>query len=419
MTTSTANPGLPATAFGSVFQALGGLRNGRALVALLGSLVVGIVVSMMAGWLGVIGALFGALFMFVAVGTGVNAAGVILMDQARGSAPRSLGDALVYGLMCIPKLILLGLGLLAVAIAVFIVIALAFLVCKIPYLGPLLFVVAFPVSVIVAGATVFGLFVCLVLALPAIWEGLSVMRALSQTLAIARARLVDALLLLAALWFLSLLVGFIVFGIAGAGLMPTFGLAASILGGGSGGMGSMFGVMPGGAYGGMGGIGGGYMVGGMVGAGVIWALATTLIGLVWLLGLNIVYLRLTEGLDVSATEDALRRGFDDAKRRTAELGEAAKAKAAAASAAASAAARQRTSAPAPSDPPADLVGSGTVPPPASAPASPPTSEGPRETIDPSPRPTFTPPPLTVNCPSCSAACSVDDVYCGVCGQRLK
>ncbi len=416
MTPSAAPSGLPATAFGSVFQALGGLRNGRALVTLLGSLVVGIVVSMLAGRLGAIGALFGALVMFLAVGTGVNGAGVILMDQARGAPPRSLGDALVFGLMCIPKLILLGLGLLAVAIAVFIVIALVFLVCKIPYLGPLLFVVAFPVSVVLAGVTVFGLFVCLVLALPAIWEGLPVTRAIAQTLAIARTRLVDGLLLLAALWFLSLFVGFIVFGIAGAGMMPTVGLAASILGGPAG-IGPMFGMMPGAAYGGMSGTGGSYIVGGMIGAGVIWAVATTLIGLVWLLGLNIVYLRLTEGLDVGATEDALRRGFDDAKRRTAEFGELAKAKAAAASAAATAASRERSSSPTPPEQPAAPATAAGVPTPASPAAAP--SVPPREPIEPAPPPTFTPPPLTVNCPSCTAVCSVDDVYCGVCGQRLK
>ena len=336
--------------------------------------------------------------------------------------PRRLVDALVYGVMCIPKLILLGLGLVAVALAVFIVIALVFLVCKIPYLGPLLFVVAFPLSVVVAGITVFGLFVCLVLALPAIWEGLSVTRAIAQTLAIARARLVDALLLLAALWFLCLLVGFIVFGITGAGMMPTVGIAASILGG-PGGVGSMFGMMPGGmGMGGMGmgGMGGGYLIGGMIGAGVLWALATTLILLVWLLGLNVVYLRLTEGLDVGAAEDALRRGFDDAKRRTTELGEIAKEKAAAASAAATAAtaaARQRMSAPPPPAAPVAPADSPAVSPPAAATAAP--GAQPREAIRPPPAPTFTPPPSTLNCPSCAAVCSVDDVFCGVCGQRLK
>jgi len=30
-----------------------------------------------------------------------------------------------------------------------------------------------------------------------------------------------------------------------------------------------------------------------------------------------------------------------------------------------------------------------------------------------------PPAQSIHCPSCAAACSVDDVFCGVCGQRLR
>ena len=120
----------------------------------------------------------------VAIGTGVNAAGLLQMDHARGISPRSTADALVYGLMCIPKLIVLGLVFLAVEIAVFLVIAMLLFICKIPFLGPLLFVVVFPLSVVVAGVTIVGLFLCMVLSLPAIWQGASITRALAQTLAI-------------------------------------------------------------------------------------------------------------------------------------------------------------------------------------------------------------------------------------------
>ena len=114
-------PGLSAGALGSVLQAIGGLRNRQAALALLGCLFVGVLVAGLAGATGGFGALLGALVLFIAVGTGVNTAGVLLMDQARGAPPRALVDALVYGLMCIPKLILLGLVLLAIEIAVFIV----------------------------------------------------------------------------------------------------------------------------------------------------------------------------------------------------------------------------------------------------------------------------------------------------------
>ena len=437
--------GLPPLAFGSVLQAIGGLRNRRALLALLGCLIVGVIVAMLAGRLGGVGALLGALIMFIAAGTGINAAGVLLMDQARGTPLRGLVDALVYGLMCIPKLIVLGLALLLVAIAVFIVIAIVFLVCKIPVLGPILFVVAFPLAVVVAGMTLCGLFLCMLLALPAIWEGLTVMRAIAQTLTIARTRLVEALLLLAVVWFLCLFVGLVVFGILGSGLIPTLGMSASILGGGGlGGMESMFAMMQGyGGYGAFGGGGGGYAIAGAIGGGVLWALSSTLIWQVFLLGLNLVYLRMTEGLDSTAAEAALLRGLDDAKRRTAELGERAKA--------AANRAGQPGVPPAYTPPPAGPVAptnpttsTGPVAPlvpaagaapatyappaPTSAPdaptqayPAPPTYAPPPATshMPPPPAPTYVPPATAIACPNCSAACTTDDLFCGVCGQRLK
>ncbi len=389
MTTSDLpNPttGVSMGAFASVFQAVGGLRNRRALLALLGCLFGGVLVSALASRMGSLGVVLVPLIFLVAVGTGVNAAGVLLMDQARGVDSRGIVDALVYGLTCIPKLIVLGLALLLVEIAVFIVLALVFLICKIPFLGPLLYVVVFPISVVVVGLTLFGLFLCMVLALPAIWEGLTIMRAIAQTLAIARTRLIESLLLLASVGLLCMVVGFIVFSILGAGLVPTLGLSGSILGGGSGlgGFESLAGMVQG--YG-----GGGYAIAAMVGGGLLWALAATLIGQVYLLGLNIVYLRVTEGLDPSATEAALRRGLDDAKRRSAELGDRARA----------AAARQRNPSPQ----------AGTAPPAPAPQATAPTGVS-----------AFTPTApaaAAMACPNCSAACTTDDLFCGVCGQRLQ
>ena len=325
--------GLSPGAFASLFQAVDGLRNRRALVAMLGCMVVGVLVaglfSLMAARLGFFVAFLGGLFLFVAAATGINAAGVLLMDQARSVPPRPLVDALVYGLMCIPKFIALGLALLLVAIAVFIALAIVYLVCKIPVLGPLLFVAVFPLSVVIAGLTLCGLVLCMFLALPAIWEGDTIMRAIAQTLAIARSRLVETILLLAVVGLLAGVVGFIVFSVLFTGLMPTIGLSASVLGGD--GMYSMLGMMRHGStdFGGVDGSGGGaaaagYAVAAGIGAGLLWALAGSLVSLVYLLGLNLVYLRVTEGLDVGATEAAMKARLDDAKRQAADLGQKAR-----------------------------------------------------------------------------------------------
>ncbi len=451
--------GLSGQAFASLFQAVHGLRNRAAVIAMLGCTFVGVIVAAllmsMAGSLGFLAAVLAFVVWFVAIGTGVNAAGLLQMDHARGISPRSLTDALVYGLMCIPKLIVLGLALLAVEIAVFIVLALLLVICKIPFLGPLLFVVVFPLSVVVAGVTVTGLFICGVLSLPAIWQGAGITRALAQTMAIVKSRLVEAVLLLFFLGLLCFIVGMIVFGVLGAGLLPTMGLSMSIVGFGGLGMESMLAMSQGG--------GGGHAVAGAIGGLLLWAIAASLVGQVYLLGLSLVYLRVTEGLDLTASEASLRATFDDARRRTAELGEKARqaasrdaAPVAGAGTAATAAApwspfAPPTPAPAPvPEPPAsvpfpaearddvtamplprsakapdedpdislpfDEAPAAAAPPPNPAYASPPAWKAPPAAA---PLPPAAPLPAATTCPQCLSSISTDDVFCGVCGYRLK
>ena len=447
-------------AFASLFQAVHGLRNRAAVTAMLGCTFVGVIVAAllmsMAGALGFLAGLLAFIVWVVAIGTGVNAAGLLQMDNARGISPRSLPDALVYGLMCIPKLVVLGLALAAVEIAVFIGIALLLVICKIPFLGPLLFAVVFPLSVVVAGVTVVGLFICMVLSLPAIWQGAGITRALGQTLAIVKSRLVETVLLLLVLGLLCFVVGLIVFGVLGAGLLPTMGMSMAIVGFGGLGIESMM-AMPQGA--------GGHAIAGVIGLLLLWAIAASLVAQVYLRGLSLVYLRVTEGLDLSASEASLRATFDDAKRRTAELGEKARQAASretppAAAAAATAAAWSPSGAPA--APPAPVAESPSIAPaPATVPEptadhvttmpsprtgdphaedpdiSLPFDESPAAAPSPSPAPSYAsprawkapptptalpvakPPPVATTCPQCLSSISPDDLFCGVCGYRLK
>ena len=422
-----ARAGGSASALSSMFEAVGGLRNRRALVAMLGCLFVAVLLgglfSVLAPRMGFFMAGLGALVFLVAALTGVNAAGVLLMDQARGTPLRGLVDAIVYGLLCIPKFIVLAIALFLVALVVFIALALLFLVCKIPGVGPILFVVVFPLSVVVSGLTLCGLFLCMFLALPAIWEGSTITRAIAQALAIVRSRLVEALLLMIVLWFLSVMVALIVFSILGTGLMPSIGLSASILGGFGSGLQSLGGMMGGGGYGG-GGFGGGYGGGGYaiaagIGGGLLWALAASLVAQVYLLGLNLVYLRVTEGLDAGATEAAMRSRLDDARRRAADLGQKARdaaerareqaRHAASASSEAAAAASGAAAAAAPHEPvaakpsPAPGLGSASAAALGTSPAA------------------TTPPSASASqaCPQCHSAVSTSDAFCGVCGHKLK
>ena len=309
-------------AMAAVLEAVAGLRNGRALVALMGCLFIGVLVSGLAGRMGVAGAVIGALAFLLASATGANAAGVLQLDQARGTPLRSLTDALVYGLICIPKVLGLGLVLLAVEFALLVALALVFVVCKLPLVGPLLYLIAFPLAVVAAGVTLFGLFLCFLIALPAIWEGRSVMRAIAQAGAVARARPVETLLLLALLTLLCMAVGIFIGAILGAGLVPVVALSAALLGeGGLSGFESLLTIAQG--YGGA-----AYMVAALLGGGLLWALAVALIGQVYLRGVDIIYLRVTEGLDVDAAEAALANRLGDARRRAAALGDRARAAAA-------------------------------------------------------------------------------------------
>jgi len=467
-------PALSGHAFSGLLHAVTGLRNRRAVVAMLGCLFAGVIVAgllfAMVGSLGFLAGLLAAIVWIVAIGTGVNAAGLLQMDHARGVPLRSTTDALVYGLMCIPKLIVLALALFAVEVAVFIVIAIVFLICKIPFLGPVLFTVAFPLSVVVAGVTIVGLGICLVLSLPAIWQGASISRALAQTLAIVRGRLVEAVLLLVLVGFIAFAVGVIVFGVLAAGLMPTLGMSLSIVGFGGLGMESIAAMSSGG--------GAGHAIAGVIGGALLWAIAASLVGQVYLLGLSIVYLRVTEGLDLTSAEAALRATLDDAKRRTAEFGERARqatqrgesaavggaAGVAGAAAAAPANDSAGTSggttafaaAPAafaadasdpfrlhageqPTQPPlarssdADIAlpfdelpgvtepitapSDWTPLPPTAEPPAPSTPPGPASSAPPLPAAAPLPPATT--CPQCLSAVAPEDTFCGVCGYRLK
>ena len=234
---------------------------------------------------------------------------------------------------------------------------------------------------------------CLFLALPAIWEGSTITHAIAQALTIVRSRLVESMLLLTVVGFLAMLVGFFVFGVLITGLIPSTGMMSAILGGD--GFSSMLGMMRGfgadqdGGYGVGRGGGTGYAIAAGIGGGLLWALAVSLVSLVYLLGLNLVYLRVTEGLDVGATEALMKSSLDDAKRRAAELSQKAKdaAERAREQARQSAAAAQASATPA-----------AAAAPPATAPSA---------------------APAGIPCPKCLSPAAADDMFCGVCGYRLK
>ena len=373
---STVIGGLSPDALSSMFQAVAGLHNFRAAAAMLSGLLVGGLFFGVTSYLGQ-GIFVGTLLFLVFVFMGGGAATVLLMDQARGVPVRRFADAMVYGLICIPKIIALLIGFFLAALAVFIVLAIIFFLCKIPGLGPALFTIVFPLAVAVSGVAVAGLYLGLLMASVALYDGATVGRAMAQSFGIMRSRLVESLVLLSVVMLLSLVVAGIVFGVLFAGFLPTAALSASIIGVQD--FGSVMSVFGGGFRGGVGGAGSGHLIAGAIGTGVLWALALTLVNQVAILGIILVYLRVSEGLDASATESAMMQRFDEARRKAADMGQRAKEAAERAREQAQAAANARS---------AEAV------------------TAPRATM------------LALTCPECRNSITTDDAFCGVCGHKL-
>jgi hypothetical protein len=218
-----------------LLPALDALRNTRALVLMLGTLVMSAALLALARYasgsvhmlLGVLLGLLGAL-VFV---YGVNGAGVLLMDQARGQGSRTVAGALLQSLVTTHRLILIAVLVGLVYLAGLLVLAVLLLACKLPGVGTVLFAIVLPVGALVLGAAALVLFcMMLPLAAPAIWDGGTVAQSLSRVVATLRTRPARVLAMVALLFLLvagvALLAGLVVMG----GMAVVGGLSGPILG---------------------------------------------------------------------------------------------------------------------------------------------------------------------------------------------
>jgi hypothetical protein len=211
-----------------------------------------------------------------------------------------------------------------------------------------------------------------------VWEGNTIMGALARVYAIARNRGFEALLMLILLSLLCGVLAMLVFAGFGAGYGVTLSLAGSILsqGLGGGGMLSAFTGLLSMLMGGMGGSGYGLAL--AFGSLLLMGVMLPIINAPWIMGLNLVYVGLSEGLDASAAEGQLAAGLAQARQKAAEMQEVARQRAAEMQARAQEAAAQRASAIQQQRPPAAPV-----------------------------------------CPACSGAITAADVFCGGCGHKLR
>lgn len=286
-----------------VLTSIDATRNLRALYALLASfclagLMLASAQSALAREQGLMGALWMGLGLAVAF-FGVNATGLMLMDQARGLPVRDPLDAFTDSLRSAHRVLLTLLACLALAAGAALVLAGLLWATRWPVVGAPLLAVVLPLAVLVLGGIAFALVVLVgPLAGPAVWAGRGAAGALAFLRDRLRHGLAETALLMAAVYLLAALataaVSFVILSggrlmaglaILGAGVeLPAGQLLAGVMGLGPRALGASGVPLQGGALG----------MAALVGGGVVFAIALVLPTLVWLRGCCAVYLAVTD-----------------------------------------------------------------------------------------------------------------------------
>ena len=224
----------PLHALNAVLRSIESVRNGRALYLLLAVFAVsGLLLAMARGALaresGLVAAFWGGAAFF-AVFYGSSAAGLVLMDEARGRPLRDPVQALSDALFTAHRLLLVGLvALLAAAAVVAACVALLWL-GRLPGLGTTLLSAAVAVAVPVLGLLALVM-VTLVgpIAAPAVWFGLGVSAVLRLIGLQLRQRLAHAVMLATAVSLLAAAVAGLVSFMVLVGGRVVLGLSVFVL----------------------------------------------------------------------------------------------------------------------------------------------------------------------------------------------
>ncbi|KQY86201.1 hypothetical protein ASD35_21530 [Pelomonas sp. Root1444] len=291
------------SALARVLASIDAPRNLRALYALLASFcMTGLLLAMARSALGRDEGFISALWLGLGLAVaffGVNATGLMLMDQACGRRVRDPQDALSQALRSAHRVLLALLACVALAAVAVLALAALLWATHLPLVGAPLLAVVLPAGVLMLGGIAFVLVILVgPLAGPAVWAGLRSREVLAFLRHRLRHGLPETALLMAAVYLMVALataaVSFVVvsgsqllagLAILGAGVeLPARELLAGVTGLGPRGMGASGVPLQGGNLG----------LAALIGGGVVFALALVLPTLVWLRGCCAVYLALTE-----------------------------------------------------------------------------------------------------------------------------
>lgn len=178
------------------------------------------------GWAGTT---IGMVILLISFGVGYLGSGGVLLHEARGDPLPGIIKSLRFGIRALPRL----LGLLIIEslllLGIFVVEVLAFLACKIPGVGAILFVPIFP-AIMLLNAVVFVLAIIVFnLSGPALWHGEGVAKSLRHTIAIARNKPGSILLMMLLLAALATSMGIIIAMILYIGYGMTLTAATPVL----------------------------------------------------------------------------------------------------------------------------------------------------------------------------------------------
>ncbi len=149
----------------------------------------------------------GAAALFI-VFYGANAAGLLLMDRAMGRAPREVADAVLDALGIGHRVLLALAMLLGLAVALAGALLGLYWLSGLPRIGPWLFVLVVPATVLIIGLSVLaGVVVVGPLTGPTVWAGASSWQAVHTIGRLIRERLLQAAVLVGGLSLATGLVG--------------------------------------------------------------------------------------------------------------------------------------------------------------------------------------------------------------------
>jgi hypothetical protein len=368
----------------SILDAADGLYDGKSLrLAIVGLLIYG-AIMMGSGALLRTSTTFAAIVAFIAflwLIAVFNAVGLQSMLMAKQHERLNFIEAYVGGLIMTPKFIVLLIVIVLAFIGLLLATALVYAVCKIPGIGPVLYTVVWPISVLLLGVATFGLFyIALPLCGPALWDGRGITGAMGQLIGIARVRAVMVIVLFVLLGLLmSIVAGFVAFVLA-SGITVSTTLVASVLGS-AGSSVNPLGILTSmasffmSAYSGS---GDGYGIAMAVGGIALVAVSGGAVSLVFLRGICLIYLQTSSGLETSEEAAQIAGAVNSTKERFSTV-----------------AAKVQKSV---------------------ADASAKTASGP---ISPTSAPTSKPESTAALCPKCGSNVGFDDMFCESCGYKLK